>query len=693
MANYEQPKSQSFTDDYTNGDYTADESRMMMEEQSAMQTNQQNPSAPPMMHNGEEGGQNNDGDDMVMVDHDGEEHVDVEAGEFEDEADEDDDFMKGELYEYEVGALNCLWRPARPHGCREFMHRCGGWLALNREQIASGITVGVTQIPEVCSSALMAGINPIRALQATWIMNVVTSVMGGRPGMVSGTSGFVGLALLKLVEEHGVDYIFYAIMFAGVIELAFGLMGLGALFRLIPNPLMVGFVNGMGLLIAAQQFRYAKVWPDQAFHSEPLDRRDLIAVGHSYSQFTDKDSEWIETSSFIVFIVEALVCFLVCLFLPKATKIIPSTFVALIVGVIAEWAIVRQIGYNSPIVEDYADISSTFPKIVWNDPKIDMPSFSWDTFQKIYLAGLAVFGVGLIESILTANVLNDRIGNNGFKSKIAISQGVANIVTSVFGGMGGSGMLSQSIVANKAYGITGLSTFLTGVTLLVIIVAASPAVKFIPLAAFAGIMFYIAFCNLIQWGSILNGIAALFPERVRDWMRLDYKIQRSDILIMLFVTVMLLIFDLTVAIVGGVLIAVFVYVWDSSNRVVVDRELSEDGMNVTYNISGPLFFATAQSFLDTFPAEEIEHDPEDVILLLEGAEVFDSSGMVALKKLHDRFEALGKVAALSSLSPTSRRIMEKSASMWEGVSFLEVEEIDEDELESIPSKIGPHNDL
>ena len=206
-------------------------------------------------------------------------------------------------------------------------------------------------------------------------------------------------------------------------------------------------------------------------------------------------------------------------------------------------------------------------------------------------------------------------------------------------------------------------------------------------------MFYICFFNLIQWGSLLNGIAALFPERVRDLIHLDYKIQRSDILIMLLVTIMTLVFDLTVAFVGGVFIAVFVYVWDSSNRVVVDRELSEDGMNVTYNISGPLFFATSQSFLDTFPAEEIEHDPEDVILLLEGAEIFDSSGMVALKKLHDRFEALGKVAALSSLSPTSRRIMEKSASMWEGVSFLEVEEIDEEALESIPSNIGPQGDM
>jgi len=564
--------------------------------------------------------------------------------------------------------------------------------ALLPPAIPSLYIVGVTQIPEVASAALMAGINPVRALQASWIMNVVTAVCGGRPGMVSGTTGFIGLALLKVVEEHGVDYIFYTVMFAGVLQLAFGLMGLGALMRLVPNPIMVGFVNAMGLLVAAQQFRYAKVWPDQAYHQDLEGRRNLIEVGHSWGHFTDKDSEWIRTSSFIVFLAEAFVCLLICVLLPKATKKIPSTFVALVVGVIAEWAIVRQIGYQSPLVEDYADISSTFPKIVWSDPTINMPGFTWDTFQKIYLSGLAVFGVGLIESLLTANVLNDRIGNNGVKNRIAMSQGVGNVVASIFGGMGGSGMITQSMVANKAYGITGLSTFLSGITILVVVVGASPAVQYIPLSAFAGVMFYICFFTLIQWGSLLNGVAALFPERVRDMIHLDYKIQRSDIFIMLFVTTMTLVFDLTVAIVGGVFVAVFVYAWDSSNRVVVDRELSEDGMNVTYNISGPLFFATAQSFLDTFPAEEIEHDPEDVILLLEGAEIFDSSGMVALKKLHDRFEALGKVAALSSLSPTSRRIMEKSASMWEGVSFLEVEEIDEEALESIPSNIG-HSEM
>ena len=548
-------------------------------------------------------------------------------------------------------------------------------------------TVGVTQIPEVCSSALMIGVDPIRALQATWIMNVLTAIIGGRPGMVSGTTGFVALALAKVIETHGVEYMFYSVMFAGICQFVFGLMGLGALMRLLPNPVTVGFVNGMGFLIALQQFRYAKVWAETGARRS----RELIQVGHSWAHFTDSDSEWIAAGNFMTFVITSLVCFLTCLLLPKATKKIPSTFVALIVGAIGEWAIARQIGYASPVLNEYADITSGLPTFIWSDHNLNIPILSWDTFEKTYLSGIAVFGVGIMESLLTTQVLNDRIGNRSIKNRVAVSQGIGNLVASIFGGMGGAGMISQSIVANNAYGITGLSTFLSGATVAIIMVVAYPIVKFIPLASFTGIMFYICFCNLIEWSSMLNGVAAVLPESVRDVIQLDYKIPRTDVLVMFCVTTFILVLDLTIAVLTGVLVSVFIYAWDSSNSVVVDRELSEDGMNVTYNIYGPLFFATAQSFLDTFPAEEIKHDPEDVILLLEGAQIFDSSGMVALKKLHDRFEALGKVAALSSLSPISRRIMEKSASMWEGVGFLEVEEIDESEMESIPINIGPHN--
>jgi len=248
-------------------------------------------------------------------------------------------------------------------------------------------------------------------------------------------------------------------------------------------------------------------------------------------------------------------------------------------------------------------------------------------------------------------------------------------------------MVGQSVIANKADGITWLSTFLTGVVVMLIMTCAHPLMNYLPLSAFSGIMFYAAH-NLIEYRSLLIGIAAIFPEQLRDRLRVDYKIHRIEVFIMLLVTTLILVFDLSIAVCAGVLISVFAFVWDSSARVVVVREPSDDGESVTYHVSGPLFFATAQSFLEIFPIEEIEMDPEDVIIMLEGTEVHDSSGMFVLKKLHDRFVAMGKTVALSSLSPTSRRLMEKFASTWEGVSFLEVEEIEDEEDVEMRGGVG-----
>lgn len=183
--------------------------------------------------------------------------------------------------------------------------------------------------------------------------------------------------------------------------------------------------------------------------------------------------------------------------------------------------------------------------------------------------------------------------------------------------------------------------------------------------------------KLVDWESLLQALAALLPLRVRDKFNLDCKTPRADALIMFAVMAFTLCLDLSIGLLAGVLIAAFVYVWDSSTRVIVEREVSADeSSSVTYNVTGPLFFATAGGFCDIFPLEEIQFDPDEVVILLEGAEVYDYSGMVALKKVYDRFADLGKVVALSSISPTSRRLMEKTAYMWQGVNFLEVEEVD-----------------
>jgi MFS superfamily sulfate permease-like transporter len=240
--------------------------------------------------------------------------------------------------------------------------------------------------------------------------------------------------------------------------------------------------------------------------------------------------------------------------------------------------------------------------------------------------------------------------------------------------MGGSGSMAQTIVANHSDGITGLCTFLTSMFQLLFLYAAYDFVNIIPLGAISGIMLWGAF-KLFDFESILQVFSTIIPLSIRSRINLDCKTPRADALIMLAVMGITLCLDLSIGLLSGVFIATFAFVWDSSTRVVVERELSsEETTNVTYSVSGPLFFATAGGFCDIFPIEEIQFDPEEVIIFLHDADIYDYSGMVALKKVYDRFTDAGKFVAISSLSLTSKRLMEKTAYMWQGVNFLEVDE-------------------
>jgi SulP family sulfate permease len=551
----------------------------------------------------------------------------------------------------------------------------------NVYQLSYIFVAAFTQIPEAVTGSLIAGVSPALALQSTWLMNVLTALIGGRPGMISGTTPFIGIALADLVQKYGVGYVYYAVMFAGLLQFVFGLLGLGALMRFVPYPVVQGFSNAMALYIVAAQFRYGKVAPDKSFLTE-FQGRNLVEAGHSWSHITDGDSPWITGSHLNILSIHVCVAFVICLGLPKLTRIIPSSFVALVVCTFVEHVFLRTpFTFRSATIEDYVTVKTPTLLPIWLDDNITLPSFNLDTFRKIYLYGLAVFGTGLCESLLATHIVDELTEIKGSKNRVAIGQGTANIVASIFAGMGGSGSIAQSLVANHSDGITNLSTFLTGAFVLLFVYAAYGMVNIIPLGAIAGIMVWAAF-QLVDWESILQAISTLLPLCLRDRLNLDCKTPRADSLIMLSVMAFTLCLDLSIGLLSGVLIATFVYVWDSSTRVIVEREVhSEETSNVTYNVTGPLFFATAEGFSDIFPLEEIQFDPDEVVINLEGAEIYDYSGMVALKKVYDRFADLGKVVALSSISPTSRRLMEKTAYMWQGVNFLEVEEGDQQTID------------
>jgi SulP family sulfate permease len=347
----------------------------------------------------------------------------------------------------------------------------------------------LTQIPESVTAALIAGVNPARGLQATWLMNVITSLIGGRPGMISGSTPFIGVALMNLVDDHGVDYIFYAVMFGGFLQMLFGLMGLGALMRFVPYTVVQGFSNAMALVIFAAQFRYGKV-SSQGYHDEfEYNNRNLVDAGHSWSHIIDTESSWITGSSLIILSIHAVVAFLICLVLPRFTRIIPSSFVAIVICTFVEHVLIRVPSeYESATIGNYVIVKTPTLKPIWVDETITAPGFNFDTFKKIYLHGLAIFGTGLAESLLTTQIVDELTEVKGMKNRVCFGQGVANVFSACFGGMGGSGSIAQSIVANHSDGITGLCSFLAGSFVLLFIYAAYAAVNIVPLGCVAGIM-------------------------------------------------------------------------------------------------------------------------------------------------------------------------------------------------------------
>jgi len=418
----------------------------------------------------------------------------------EDDTNKDTEMYDEEQYLAEVGELNCYCVPSRVYGFKDFGFRTLAWLLLNKEQILSALTVSITIIPEAVSTALIAGVNPGYALQATWLMNIVTALVGGRPGIIAGSTTFVGVALAGLVEDHGSGYIFYAVILAGLFQIIFSLLGLGAYTRFVPYPVIQGFSNAMAFVILAAQFRYGKVVPDansynsrnlhQAGFSELDNSRDLLQAGYSWEHIIGKDTDWNSGTNVLLMLMHTLVAFAICLILPrfKFTRIVPGPFVALMTCTFVENVIIGLAGNASARIGDYKSIETPLMRPIWFDDEIELPTLDIDTLNKIYLPALAVFGAGVCETLLTKQILDELTEVKGDRGRVIIGQGVANIVSGCFGGMGGSASIGQSILTNHSDGITGLCTFLTGAFMVFFVYVAHGFVNLIPLGAIAGIM-------------------------------------------------------------------------------------------------------------------------------------------------------------------------------------------------------------
>ncbi|AVW91775.1 SulP family inorganic anion transporter [Celeribacter baekdonensis] len=471
-----------------------------------------------------------------------------------------------------------------------------------KTDLLSGLTVALALVPEAVAFAFVAGVNPLVGLYAAFIMGLVTALIGGRPGMISGATGAIAVVLVSLVAQHGVEYLFATVVLMGLLQILAGIFRLGKFIRLVPHPVMLGFVNGLAIVIFLAQMSQFKV------------------------PGADGGHVWMQGMQLMMMLGLVGLTMAVVHFLPKVTNIIPAPLAGILVTV----AVVLAFNIDVPRVGDLATIKGGLPQ--FHIPLVPMFG-SMDQFvdvMKIILPyALIAAAVGLIESLLTLNLVGEIKGERGGVSQECIAQGTANVITGFFGGMGGCAMIGQSMINVKSGGRTRLAGITAALFLLAFIVVASPLIEQIPLAALVGVMFMVVI-GTFAWNSF----------------KVMRKVPKTDAFVILLVTVVTVYEDLAVAVVVGVIVSALAYAWQNASRIHAKTYETPEGAKV-YQIQGPLFFGSAEGFGEMFdPAS----DPATVIVDFADSRVADQSALNAIESLAAKYEALGKEIQLRHLS-------------------------------------------
>jgi SulP family sulfate permease len=477
-----------------------------------------------------------------------------------------------------------------------------------RLEILSGLTVAMALIPEAVAFALIAGLSPLTGLYAAFVVGLVASVLGGRPGMISGATGAVAVVLTALVVTHKPDYIFATVILAGLLQAAAGFLKLGKLMRLVPQPVIFGFVNGLAIIIGGSQI----------------------------DQFKDGGGEWLHGGDLGTFAGLTLLSMAIIAFLPKLTKKVPAGLTAILVV----FGITAAFGLDTKTVGDLASIQGGFPP--FHIP--DVP-FSLETLEVIFPYAVIVAGVGLIESLLTLNILDEITGTRGQGNRECVAQGAANVLSGLFSGMGGCAMIGQSLINVSSGARARLSGIVAAVMLLIFIVFGAPLIERLPMAALTGLMIMVAI-GTFEWASL------------RTFRRMP----TSDVLIMVLVTVVTAVLhNLALAVLLGVVVAALIFAWDNAIRIRARKRIDEQGWK-HYELYGPLFFGSTTVFAEKF---DIEGDPEHVVLDFAESRVVDMSAIEALNRITARYAEAGKKVHLRHLSEDCRMLIDKAEAIIE----------------------------
>jgi len=477
-----------------------------------------------------------------------------------------------------------------------------------RTEVLSGLTVALALVPEAVAFALIAGLSPLTGLYAAFVMGLVTSVLGGRPGMISGATGAVAVVLVSLVQSHGVEYVFATVVLAGLLQVTAGTLKLGKLMRLVPHPVIFGFVNGLAIIIFMSQLQ----------------------------QFKNPAGEWLTGQPLYMLLGLVLLTMFLIWGLPRLNKAIPASLVAILVI----FGLVVFFNIDTRTVGDIASIKGGFPP--FHVPQVPL---SFETLVLIFPYAAIVAGVGLIESLLTLNIIDEITETRGHSNKEAIAQGTANILSGFFSGMGGCAMLGQSLINISAGARARLSGIVASVMLLVFIMFGADLIARLPMAALTGLMIMVAI-GTFEWASL----------------KVYNKMPKSDVLVLVLVTlVTVFLHNLALAVLVGVIIAALVFAWDNAKRIRARKWFDEQGVK-HYEIYGPLFFASVTAFNEKF---DVANDPDEVVIDFAESRVVDMSAIEALNKITSRYQKAGKTVHLKHLSPDCRRLLKNAEQLIE----------------------------
>ncbi|MGJ8623957.1 MAG: SulP family inorganic anion transporter [Yoonia sp.] len=482
-------------------------------------------------------------------------------------------------------------------------------------EVLSGLTVALALVPEAVAFAFVAGVEPLVGLYAAFIVGLITAVFGGRPGMISGATGALAVVMVSLVALHGVEYLFATVVLMGLIQLFVGVMRWGKFIRLVPHPVMLGFVNGLAIVIFLAQLGQFQV-PGSA-----------ESAGHGMA-----NGEWLSGAPLYLMLALVALTMAIIWVMPKITNAVPAPLAG--IGIVA--AIVIGFGLDVPLVGDLASIEGGLPPF-----HIPMVPLTFETLEIILPYALILAAIGLIESLLTLNLVGEMTNKRGGASQECLAQGAANTVTGFFGGMGGCAMIGQSMINVKSGGRTRVAGIAASLFLLAFILFASGLIEQIPLAALVGVMFMVVI-GTFAWNSLT----------------ILRKVPRTDAFVTILVTIVTVATDLATAVVVGVIVSALAYAWSNAKRIhAIKRESKTAAGAQVYEIQGPLFFGSTDGFMEIF---DIENDPDVVIVDFANSRVADQSALQAIEALAQKYEDAGKVIQLRHLSRDCHQLLSKA---------------------------------